>query len=229
MTKMKLIDLRNLQLGFLLITLYLWMIGTADGQAPHKPVIPLEPDQLLKLLPTAPAGWQLKKSTAKTFFVEWICSQASREFERIRPPNAPPAPPQSTTVTLVDTGYFPAFNGPFDGFQVGKYGAFESLMIGNMRARRSKMAADRESLQASVRGRFIVSIEIKNQSQASEGAWLNTIDFARINAIPDSGGEQLPRPIKVKLIDELSPTKNSTSTVFWGGPKSEADRKATDQ
>ena len=215
--------------GTLLTPLIFLMIGMAQGQAPHNPIIPLEPDQLLKLLPAAPAGWQLKTSTAKTFFVEWICSQATREFERIPPPNTPPAPPQSVTVTLVDTGYFPAFNGPFDGFRVGKYGAFESLMIGNMRARRSKMAADRENLQASVRGRFIVSVEVKNQSQASEQTWLNTFDFTRINAIPDSGGEQLPRPIKVRVIDELSPTKNSTSTVYWGGPKSEADRKATDQ
>ncbi|MGI8438131.1 MAG: hypothetical protein ACR2NX_14745 [Chthoniobacterales bacterium] len=212
-----------------LASLSLLMIGSADGQAPHKPIIPLEPDQLLKFLPVAPAGWQLKKSTAKTFFVEWICSQATREFERIPPPNAPPAPAQSTTVTLVDTGYFPAFNGPFDGFRVGKYGAFESLMIGNMRARRSKMAADRESLQASVRGRFIVSVEVKNQPQTNEQAWLSTFNFPAINAIPDTGAETLPQPIKLKMIDELVPARNSTSTVYSGGPKSAADRKATDQ
>lgn len=226
---MKLPNVLTPKWSTLFTPLFSLMIGTAHCQTPHKPIIPLEPDQLLKFLPAAPAGWQLKKSTAKTFFVEWVCAQASREFERIPTPNAPAAPAQCTTVTLVDTGYFPAFNGPFDGFKPGKYGAFESLMIGNMRARRSKMAADRESLQASVRGRFIVTVEVKNQPQASEQAWLNTFNFPAINAIPDTGAESLPQPIKLKNVDELVPTRNSTSTVYSGGPKSAADRKATDQ
>ena len=172
-------------------------------------------------MPTTPPGWELRQSTAKNFFVEWLCSQATREFRRVMPPTnqpgATPVVPQITVVTLVDTGYFPAFNGPFANFQVGKYGAFESLMIGAMQARRSKLAANREALQVSVRRRFIVSVEVQNQPSSNEETWLKAIDFPRITAIPDSGSGQLPKPIIITVIDELSPSKNSTSKLFWGG------------
>lgn len=208
--------------------LLIFLAVSVKGQIAHKAIVPLEPDQLIKLLPPAPAGWQLKKSTAKNFFVEWICSQATREFEKIPPPNTPPGPPQVATITIVDTGYFPAFNGPFDNFRVGKYGAFESLMVGNMRARRSKMSGDRENLQVSVRGRFIVSVDVKNQPQASEQAWLNTVNFGQLAAVSDSGDGELPKPIKLKVVDELVPARNSTSTVYSGGPKSAAERRATE-
>lgn len=204
---------------FIPFTLICFALTAAE--APHNPLVPLAPADLIKFLPTTPTGWELKQSNAKNFFVEWLCSQATREFQRIPPPSvsgaATPAPPQVTVLKLIDTGYFPGFNGPFANFQVGKYGAFESLMINGMRARRSKLNANREVLQVSVRGRFIVSVEVQNQPPNSADGWLRLVDFQRISAITDTSGNQLPKPIVITSIDELTPSKNSTSKLFWGG------------
>ncbi len=194
-----------------------------NAESPHKPLIPLSPVELIKFLPVAPAGWELRQSTAKNFFVDWLCSQATREFQQIPPANSSvtgtPPPPRIITLKLIDTGYFPGFNGPFANFRVGKYGAFESLVVNGMQARRSKLAPNREALQVSVRGRFILSVEVQNQPPNSADSWLRVVDFQRISQIPDTGSNQLPKPIIINSIDELTPTKNSTSKLFWSGPQ----------
>lgn len=203
-----------------LVSLTILNSDFANGQAVHKAIVPIDPAELIKFMPATPAGWQLRQSTAKNFFVEWLCCQATREFQRVMPPTGQstgtPAPPQVTIVKLIDTGYFRAFNGPFENFRPGTYGAFESLVINGMKARRSKLASNREVLQVSVRGRFVISVEVQNQPPTSDQGWLKIIDFARINAIPDVGSEQLPKPILITAIDELVPANNSTSKLFWG-------------
>src|SRR4051794_35471096 len=97
-------------------------IQFADAQqATHKPIVPLRPAELMKYLPAKPAEWTMTESTAKNFFVGWICAQATREFQHPAP--APPGaaqapPPYVTRVRVMDTGYYPSFNGDFDNFRV---------------------------------------------------------------------------------------------------------------
>src|SRR2546423_1503196 len=104
----------------LLIPFTLICFALTVAEAQHNPLVPLAPADLIKFLPTTPTGWELKQSNAKNFFVEWLCSQATR-------------------------------------------------------------------------------------------------DFQRISAITDTSGNQLPKPIVITSIDELTPSKNSTSKLFWGG------------
>ena len=159
-------------------------------------------------------------SSAKSFFLGWICAQASREFQHPAPanPNGPPPPPFITRVRLMDTGYYPSFNGDFENFRVGKYSNAESLVIGGMPARRITISPVRERLRVSVRGRFIVEVETDNQRPNSGQAWLQYVDFRKIATIPDSGALELPKPILIETIDELNPAKNSSSQLHWGGP-----------
>src|SRR5437867_10907220 len=121
----------NLRVNCAMVAI-LFSAGAANGQT-HKPMVPLPPGDLLQYLPSTPDGWQLKKSGAKNFFIGWICSQATREFERPAPastvPGATPSPPQFTRVRVMDTGYYPSFNGDFENFRVGKYPGAETLMI----------------------------------------------------------------------------------------------------
>src|SRR5438046_278393 len=94
------------------------------GQSAHKPLIPLAPAELIKLLPGVPADWKMTDSSAKSFFLGWVCSQATREFQHPAPvtqPGGTPAPAYVTRVRLMDTGYYPSFNGDFENFRVGKY------------------------------------------------------------------------------------------------------------
>src|SRR3954470_16250952 len=121
---------RFLQVAFVLIG-----TGAVMSAQAHKPIVPLQPAEVLKHLPAAPAEWKLTESTAKSFFVGWLCAQATREFQHPAPPvkpGAPPGPPYITRVRLMDTGYYPSFNGDFDKFRVGKYSNAESLVIAGM-------------------------------------------------------------------------------------------------
>ena len=194
---------------------------SAFGQAPI-PIVPSKPAELITLLPTAPAEWKMTESSAKSFFIGWICSQASREFQHAAPSNplsgATPAPPFITRVRLMDTGYFPSFNGDFENFRIGKYSNAESLLINGMPTRRITVSAARERLRVSLRGRFIVEVETDNQKPNSGQAWLSYFDLRKINGIPDSGSPQLPKPIVIETVDELHPANNSASQLNWGGP-----------
>jgi hypothetical protein len=204
-----------------LISVLLFACGEIPvfGQA-HKPIVPLPPSELLPLLPATPKGWELKQSVAKNMFVEWLCSNAMREFQGAPTttsiPGATPSPPQIARIKILDTGYFPSFNGDFENFQVGNYGTNESLMINGMRARRIIIGPDHIRLKVSVRGRFIVEIEVQHQPPKSELSWLGLIDLRKLGALPDSGSEKLPKPIIISTVDELNPKKNATSELHWG-------------
>lgn len=199
-------------------------LSLAAQTAVHKPILPLPPKDLLGFLPATPQGWDLKQSTAKNVFIQWLASQATREFQ-MRPNKSADrrSAPAITRIRLMDTGYFPTFNGDFENFRVGKYPGAESLVIGGMRARKISAGANHERLRVSVRGRFIVEVETENQPSNSGQGWLRFVDFPRINSITDNGAEQLPKPIILSSVDELTPTKNSTSKLFWGGPTPRPD------
>ena len=197
--------------------------ATADSQTPpaRKPLLPLEPSELLKLAPPPPAGWTLTQSNAKNSFVEWLSSQATREFQKPNPATAvgaKPAPPPTTIVRLIDTGYFPAFNGDFENFRVGKYGNAETLMISGLPARKFSLGSEHERVRVSIRGRFIVEIEARRQPLGTAQSWLRLVNLQQLTAVSDSSPTALPKPIQIKKVDELDPKKNATSELFWSGP-----------
>jgi hypothetical protein len=190
----------------------------------HAPILPSKPIELLKYLPGAPAGWTMTQSTANNFFLAWICSQGTREFQRPAPAQAgiPAGQVFITRIRVMDTGYFTSFNGDFENFRVGKYSNAESLMVRGMPARKIRISASRERLRVSVRGRFIVEIETDNQPANSTQAWIPVVDFRQISSIPDAAASQLPKPITIEKVDELHPSNNSSSQLMWGGPSNAA-------
>ncbi len=220
---------RHLALRLWLIGLLLSLViggpGGVFAQAapgPHKPIIPLQPGNLFPYLPSTPVGWELKESKAKNYFLGWICSQASREFNRPvkSGPGSPQSPPMITRIRVMDTGYYGSFNGDFDNFRVGKYPGAESLLIAGMPARKITLATTKERLRVSVRGRFIVEVETENQPANTGEAWIKLFDFRKLATIPDSGSTQLPKPIVIQSLDELNPKNNSSSQLYWSGAPS---------
>lgn len=185
----------------------------------HKPIVPIQPTELIKLLPVAPKGWETKESKAKSFYNEWLVSQAVRQFVQPAPPNrnlpgAQPPPPQVTQIRLTDTGYNPALFGDFDQFKPGRYGNTESLMFGSFPARRMTLA-DGERLRILIKARFLLEFETHNQASTALTAWTNQFDFSRLTSLPDSGIEALPNPITAVSIDELNPKANGSYQVTW--------------
>jgi hypothetical protein len=195
-------------------------LASVLGQAGHRPILPIAPAELLKLLPATPNEWKMTDSSAKSYFMSWLCGQATREFQHPPVASAEPGPPLITRVRIMDTGYYPSFNGDFENFKVGKYSNAESLLISGMPARKITISPTRERLRVSVRGRFIVEVETENQPTNSGQQWLQLVDFRRVSAIPDSGATQLPKPIVVENVDELRPANNSSAQIHWGGPAS---------
>lgn len=188
--------------------------------ARHKPIVPLEPAQVLKLLPATPKGWELKESKAKSFYNEWLVSQAARKYTQTIPPDpkaapgATPAPQPMTRVRVTDTGYNPALFGDFDEFRPGKYGNTESFFYNSLPARRMALN-DGERLRILFKARFIVEVETHNQAPNAALGWAKIFDFGRLNSVPDSGAETLANPVTVMSIDELNPKANGSYQVSW--------------
>ena len=208
---------------YLLFTVTSVIIASLAFAQSHKAIVPSKPAELIKYLPTAPAGWKMTESTAKSFFIGWVCSQATREFQHPAPAQlgAPPPPPFITRVRLMDTGYYPSFNGDFENFKVGKYSNAESLLVAGMPARKITISRTRERLRVSIRGRLIVEVETDNQPLNSGQVWLQYFDLRKISSIADSN-TQLSNPIVIETVDEIHPERNSSSQVHWGGPSNTA-------
>ena len=198
------------------------LAGWALAQAPaaRKPVAPLTPAELIKLLPLAPAGWSLKESKATSFYSDWLISQATRQLEA--PPlsgaapsvAAPATPIQMTRIRLTDTGHYPVLAADFEGFRPGKYGTMESLYIGGLPARRA-ILHDGERLRVLVNNRFIVEIEVHNQRADAAMNWLQLFDVRRLVSAPETATDKLPNPIRVNSVDELNPKANRSFELSW--------------
>ncbi len=202
-----------------------WLFPLKAQDAPvHKPIVPLEPAELIKFLPEAPKGWSLKESKAKSTFAGWLLTFASREFTYTPPvpanaaPGTPPPPTQITRIKITDTGYYPASLGQFENFKVGKYGNEDSLLISGLTARKITFP-DGERLSILVKGRFIVQIEVRKQRPNIILEYPMIINFSKLVAIPDSGAEELPKPVVVSSVDELHPKNNSRSELQWMSKK----------
>lgn len=180
--------------------------------------MPLPPVELIKFLPIAPAGWEMKESKANSFYNEWLASLATRRFSQLPPvisgTNATPAPEQITTVRITDTGYHPVLFADFEQFKPGKYGNTESLNFGSFPGRRITFSGG-ERLRILVKNRFVIEFETRNQPPNATIAWARQFDFSRLNAVPESGIEKLPNPVTAVSIDELNPKLNSSYQVSW--------------
>lgn len=207
-------------LFFFLPIIFAVQFASAQTPPARKPIIPVPPSELIKYLPSAPTGWELKESRAKSFYNEWLVSQASREFTHSPPPTgsrnpgSTPVPQQLTRVRITDTGYSAALFGDFEEFKPGKYGSTESLYIDTLPARRISFS-DGERLRVLLKARFVLEVEVRNQPPNAAVAWLKQLNFARLNAVPDSGIEKLPNPVTAVSIDELNPKLNGSYQVSW--------------
>lgn len=203
----------------------------AQSAPARKLMAPLEPADLLKLLPAAPAGWQMKDSKATSFYNEWLVSQATRRFEGPPPPAAAGSKasnPPVTTIRLSDTGYSSFLYADFEDFKPGKYGENqESLYVASLPARHA-LIPNGERLRVLIRGRFIIEVEATYQKPEAAAGWVQLFDLRRLQSAPDTGVETLPNPVRVNSIDELNPRANSSYEISWSTEKDlEEARKRT--
>lgn len=193
----------------------------SGNPAPHHLVVPLAPAELLSLLPKTPEKWQLKESVANNSFMDWVSSQAQREFNFTPPPaesskpGDPPPPPLVLRVTLTDTGYYQGLIGDFAESRTSGGAGTENLMLAGCPARLVMLGQTGERLRVLVKGRYVLQIDVRNQPPNAAQSWLRIVDMARLTALTEDGEEKLPRPFPMTRIDELNPRNNSVTPATW--------------
>lgn len=78
------------------IVLGMFLLSTSLSAGP---CLPVPPAQLLRFLPDAPKGWELKKSEAYHSFSDWLITNATREYTRVPAEGTPP--PDAKSVPYV--------------------------------------------------------------------------------------------------------------------------------
>ena len=197
------------------LLLICWQTPASGQPARHSPVAPVEPSEILKLLPVAPKGWKLTGSTATNSFSDWLKTSAVRTLQYTAPAaaGAPIPPVQTTRVSITDTGYFPQFLSEFASFRAGKENDVEKLVLSGLPAIRISRPPV-EILSILINGRFVVQIRTDQQPPRATESWLKLIDVARIAAAP-VGAAQIPQPVTITRIDEVNPAKSSSYPMSW--------------
>ncbi len=189
----------------------------------HKPILPIAPADILPLMPPTPDTWELKQSRATNAFTQWLSTEGFREYTHpALPPSgaapgssATPAPPMILRIRIMDTGYNPILSGDFEQFAPEKSAAGEKLMLNGFQATMVPLGQGAERLRISIKRRFIVQIDTLNQPPGAAIKWVKAVNLAQLVQVPDSGADQLPRPIPMKTIDELYPQKSSSTKMQW--------------
>lgn len=195
----------------------------------QEPILPLTPAEMIKFLPSAPPGWDVMKSTADNFLNDWVATNAVREYKFLPPPNptavtsAPPPLPQFVRIRITDSGFWPEFRRLFDGFEIGKSGDTEKLLIDSHPAiettsKRRVEGKEEEKLARVlllVKIRFIVQVETTNTNQKELEEWLRKIDLAKLASVPSTGINEIPTPVLIVKIDELNPSRTRSYPLFW--------------
>jgi hypothetical protein len=189
----------------------------AAQQTARKPILPVEPDKLIQLLPSAPEGWKITSSTASTNFSDWLSSQATRTFSAPSSDSRggqSTAPVANTRVSLSDSGYYPEFLGQFIGLRPAKEKDVQTLFVNGFPAVRISRA-NSEILSVLIKGRYIAQIRTENQKPNTTLSWFKLLDIGKIAAVPDSGPDKIPQPVTLTRIDELDPRNNSAYQLNW--------------
>lgn len=192
------------------------------AQSEHKPVAPISPPELLKLLPAPPKGWDLTVSNGRNSFSTWLTTMAIREFKYtppLRPGSSLDAPenlPQMTRYVISDGGYGPSLGAAFKDFKIGKEQGVEKVMLMGVPAMRfDAKQGEPQRLVFWVEGRFLVTIETTNQESAKIELWAKQLNFSRLVALAESSVGFLSNPVTITHVDEINKAKNRTHQLYW--------------
>jgi hypothetical protein len=194
------------------------LLSTAFAQQ-TPPILPVEPHQLLGILPAAPADWKIIRSDAETTLGEWLETRATRVFQ------APPAPVEAGTavsaskaprgeieINVVDTAGFGPALAPFVGFKTSKSDGLEKKVLGSLPAIIVTSTDGKQLAQVLVASRYLVELTFTHLTNARVEDLLRGFRF---DTLPQKGQTLTNRPREFQLthIDELEPTNNRSYSV----------------
>jgi hypothetical protein len=231
--------IRTIRQGFC-VSVVLCAIGIASGPRASGQTddrggdyYPVQPEQLLALLPAPPQNWKLTFSMARERISYALQPEtlAMRKYLFVPPPPppgtppAPPGPPKEVTVTLLDTGHDPERMGSFANFKPDTDPTSSRILIQGFDAIR--VSNDPSSfLTVKVSDRFILSVQFDNLKQPGIDVWTQWLQLPKIadasNAAPSV--PLVSGTISLAYIDEFKPSTNFTSKASF---QTKADLKKT--
>ena len=144
--------------------------AAAYGQKP--PVMPVSPEQLVKVMPGTLKGWVIAEATAQNRFMKWIQTRATRVYQR-RKGEA------KARITITDTGRYPSSLVRFRDFKPGKANGVEKKMIRGNPALVRDIPERGKQVQILVHDRFIVELLVPPNYEEDMKRWIRSIDWAQ--------------------------------------------------
>ena len=194
-----------------------------DGQGGD--FYPVEPAQLLPLLPAPPENWKLTFSIAKERLSYALLPEtlAVRKYHFVPPlpppgnPPSPPSPPKDITLTLIDTGGDPERIRTFENFKPSPDPKGPNILVQGFEA--VKVTNDPSTfLTIKISDRFLLSARFDNMSDREVDAWVQLALPAQKMADASSASPNVPLQsgfITLSYIDELKPATNFQSKASF--------------
>jgi len=217
-------------LGFALIltpSAHTWGQNATDSKKPSKVCLALDPEELLKWLPSAPPNWQLTASQGMSQVSDYPVLQtvAIREFKATPPPPEPgqaPPEPKITRLTLIDTGSDPDSFFPFRSFDPkatsdpGKKSGEKSYYLEECPVVETYTEA-KHSLVIDLKDRFILAVDLRNQTDKEREAWIDAIDIKHLASEAAHAPKKplTPHVFQLVFLNELKPGSRQVSQVTY--------------
>ncbi len=201
----------------LVLTLILALTVLIGSTLQAGPCLPAHPKDVLRFLPDAPPGWEIKKSEARHSFSDWLTTNATREYTRVLAEGASPpadgadgAAVPSVSLRFTDTGRYPRYTEIFKNFKVGKDGHIQGVTIASYPAYVHDLGVGNSMVEVLIEKRFLARFRFQNEPVKSVTDWIRAMNFDAIRAAPGADVTELPEEAELVTIYELQPEKNKS-------------------
>ena len=192
----------------------------ADEKTPRGDVVektqekPLQPKDLLAMLPPCPEEWVLKRSQARTVFRETLGAFAMREYEEViteleAARSSEPLKPETVIIAIRDTCGCGPHLAPFrketapprgGDFKLGAWNRYPAMMV--------EMGKERKSLRILVKRRFVVEVVFSGDNLGALDKWLAHCDLRALTAPRKKSAVTIKDRVWIKFVDELRPERS---------------------
>jgi hypothetical protein len=179
----------------------MFLILCANAFADKPPVLPVEPESLIRALPSPFDDWKVTKSTAEHKYMKWIQTKATRAFMRKNDG-------ATAQVTITDTGRYPSMTAPFRNFEPGTAEGMEKKMIRGNPALIRHIPGRGRQMRMLVDGRFIVELILPKDAIDDGKEWLRSLNLEALKMVKSKRVYQLPKRFTMVKIDQLNPSAN---------------------
>ena len=186
---------------------------------------PVEPAQLLALLPAPPENWKLTLSMAKERLSYALQPEtlAMRKFLFIPPPPLPgtppepPGPPKEVMMTLLDTGHDPERMRPFDNFKGSDDPKSPHILVQGF-ATLQLFNDPNVFLSTKISDRFILSVQFSNMKDSEIDLWKK--HWLPLKEMADASDAAPNVPMRsgtiiLPYVDDLKPSDDFQSKQYF--------------